>query len=355
MNLTVICIIYVMYLSNRYKTPPALIKNERPVSPTTMSRRLKSESKKNEKNVIKYENACKRDETYLQERRGGLWKVLEEDSLKLRQMIILRDVIYCAMLTMSGKRREKGERPTNRKSILPLGGPKGPHPSEVEPPATARITDNTVPEVENDESGKDTEVEAPKKAAKRRNNRYKRGQSTGDGLTAKTSDVEGDDGEKKKPPLDYSKHLVELKPTSSAFPYWFSLSNPAPPVRQLYLTLALQTPPLPEESSVELSPEELAAKIKAEKASQVVITADSLKGKRDKSQKQQKEEEEKIELSEDEQENLEKKTNPNALTLNERFEFLDKRIWSQMICFDGKPSSAAIFPSSNLFYFGFVV
>ena len=41
-------------------------------------------------------------------------------------------------------------------------------------------------------------------------------------------------------------------------------------------------------------------------------------------------------ITEEEREILEKKKNPNALTLNERFQFLDKRIWNQMICFDGK-------------------
>jgi hypothetical protein len=326
-----------------------------------MARRLRSENKKCDQHVIKYENACKRDDSYLQEKRGGLWQVLEEDATMIRQMIILRDVIYSVLTVLSGKRRMDGERPINKKSILPLGGPKGPHPSQVQPPATARNTDdntNTIPEL--DENGEEIIVsDAPKKALKKKTNRYKRGESTGDGLKRSESTASGDgtenEQETQKPSYDYSKHLTELKPTASAFPYWFCFSNPAPPVRQIYLTLAIQTPPLAKEVILELSPEEVAAKLKAEKASKVVITAESLESKNKKGKKSRdagKEEENEKEgelleaedmITEEEQELLEKKRNPYALTLNERFQFLDKRIWNQMICFDGKRYVNAFF------------
>lgn len=142
----------------------------------------------------------------------------------------------------------------------------------------------------------------------------------------------------KNPLYDYSKHLTELPPSSSAFPYWFSFSNPAPPVRQIYLTLAIQTQPLPPEIIVELSPEEVEAKRRAEQASKVVITAEALESKQkvkddDRSVGSNHEE---GRVTEEEQERLEKLKNPNALTLNERFQLLDRRMWSQMICFDGK-------------------
>ena len=333
---------------------PVLIKNERPVSPSTMSRRLRSEEKKCDQHMINYENACKRNDSYLHERRGGLWKVLEEDATMIRQMIILRDVIYCVLKRLSTIRREKGERPTNKQSILPLGGPKGPHPSQVQPPATARNTDDAPPP-EMDENG-DVIPKNPKKLLKKKTNRYKRGESTGDGLirSESTASVGTDGGEDAFPEgnkvtsYDYSKNLTELKPSMSAFPYWFSFSNPAPPMRQIYLTLAIKTPPLPMEVIVELSPEEIQAKLKAEKATKVVITAEALESKRKKSRKSRDaghvevvdEEEDTVEdnddITEEEREILEKKKNPNALTLNERFQFLDKRIWNQMICFDGK-------------------
>jgi hypothetical protein len=335
-----ICFLYVYC---RWKEAPALIKNERPVSPTTMARRLRSENKKCEGHMIKYENACKRSESYLHQKRGGLWKVLEEDAMMLRQMIILRDVIYCVLTLLNAKRRDAGERPVNKKSILPLGGPKGPHPSEVQPPATARV-DTESPEV--DENGDD--IVKPKKAVKKRTNRYKRGESTGDGLQKSESTV-GESGaveEEKKGGHDYTKHLTALKPTSSAFPFWFCFSNPAPPVRQIYLTLALKTPPLPTEVVVELSPAEIAAQLKAEQAAKVVITAESLdsKGKSGRVGKDQGGKDSSVlkaapqvdeEITEEEMEEIEKRKNPNALTLNERFQFLEKRIWSQMVCFDG--------------------
>lgn len=343
---------------SRWKTAPALIKNERAVSPNTMARRLRAEEKKCDQHMIQYENACKRNESYLHTKRGGLWQVLEEDATMLRQMIILRDIIYCVLHRLSTKRRENGERPTNKQSILPVGGPKGPHPSQVQPPATARdnddifASDNSAP---NADAFTDEEVvvKNPKKLLKKRSNRYKRGESTGDGLQSPvkrvTTEAEDDDESSKPISYDYSKHLTDIKPSMSAFPYWFSFSNPAPPTRQIYLTLAIKTPPLQKEVIVELSPAEIQAKLKAEKASKVVITAEGLAASKKKGGTKSNQgavadldegaedeaEEEKSSMTEDERERLEKKKNPNVLTLNERFQFLDKRIWNQMICFDG--------------------
>lgn len=188
-QLTLVSPLHTHANNARWQVAPSLIKHERPVSPTTMARRLRSEDKKCEKHVVMYEKACARNETYLQTKRGGLWQVLEEDATMIRQMIILRDVIYCVLSTLSTRRREGGERPTNKRSILPQGGPKGPHPSIVQPPATARDNKSTPPDVtpQLDENGE--VIVASPKARKKKTNRYKRGESTGDGLKRSDSSV----------------------------------------------------------------------------------------------------------------------------------------------------------------------
>jgi hypothetical protein len=157
---------------NRFYSTPYLISHERPGSPRTIQRRITFQTKIRDKRMEKYQELC-RDVEYTKEHEGGQWKAIETEILHARQLVLMRDLIFCLLKELSQKRRELGERPTQS----------------------------------ND------------------------------------------------------------SPSNESFAYWFTMSNPAPPARQLFLSLALETDPLEKEDEVIAASLELQAAAEAEEES----------------------------------------------------------------------------------------
>jgi hypothetical protein len=143
---------------NRFYSTPYLISHERPGSPRTIQRRITFQNKIRDKRMEKYQELC-RDVEFTKEHEGGPWKAIETEILLARQLVLLRDLIFCLFKELSQKRRELGERPVASQSTA-----------------------------------------------------------------------------------------TDSQPDS--FAYWFTMSNPAPPARQIFLSLALETDPLEKEEEI---------------------------------------------------------------------------------------------------------
>lgn len=215
---------------NRFYSTPYLIRHERPGSPRTIQRRITFYTKIRDKRMEKYQELC-RDAEYTKEHEGGQWKAIETEIVCARQLVLMRDLIFCLFKELSQKRRESGERPTQS----------------------------------NDSS-------------------------------------------------------------SDSFAYWFTMSNPAPPARQIYLSLALETEPLEKEEEIIAASLELQEAAVEESTNHPRSSISGPAGKR---------------VLINPMVTVSSETKPNEIyqlpeiptfDLNDRLKQLDLRIWEMMRC-----------------------
>jgi hypothetical protein len=137
------------------------------------------------------------------------------------------------------------------------------------------------------------------------------------------------------PVLSLAPPSSDAKPSSAgsspeSFAYWFTLSNPAPPARQIYLSLAMETDPLEKEEEVLISTLQLqaAAEEEQEEASAQIDRKSSLKPQPKRVQIKSM-----ATISSDPNsgDKTEIPVTP-IFDLNERLQQLDQRLWAMMRC-----------------------
>lgn len=115
------------------------------------------------------------------------------------------------------------------------------------------------------------------------------------------------------------------------FAYWFTLSNPAPPARQLYLSLVLETDPL--ETEEEIIANEVQIQAEEEEKSSLL--------KRQMSTKRVSINPMASVVADSTNESKEVPTIP-LFDLNDRLQQLDRRIWEMMACYNANDMVAKI-------------
>ena len=256
---------------DRWYALPAFIGTTRPTTPRTVQRRISYETNIRDRRLDAYRR-LENNPAYTGVLSGGLWKAQETTMRAMRQIVILHDVIHSIMRTLVTKRRNNGERPTVRHV---------PNPDYKGPP-----TRSTGGATGGEEGGEDEgdEGEGIRSTATRK------GRGRGRGVNSSTTST--------------PSSTIE----QSGFPFWFTLSNPAPPTRQIYLSLALETEPLLQEDVVVLSPEEEKARKDAEAATAMSAVQTG------------------VDPAED--------TSSTDMDINHRLQLLDRRAWDQMMCMD---------------------
>jgi hypothetical protein len=216
---------------------PVFIRHERPASPRTISRRLKSQEDMRQFRHARNKKILAQQPKFSQ---NNIWEHTEQNIVYMRQIVVLRDVVLSLMKTMSLKRRESGE-----KTVLPRVVRE------------KQTSDNSKTE-ESNERRRELSVAGP------------RGRG---GASA----------------------------VAMVYPYWFTLSNPCMPVRQLFLTLAIESDPLPPEASTLKSPDDTLKGLDSTSPEDgaTLITAIAVE---------------------------------EELSLNDRLALLEERAWTQMEC-----------------------